>query len=83
VLNEFPHYGSYIINFPIPELFWQLGVYEPHPLWQVVPMSLFRGHHWDGCSSSRSIVHSLLWKATWTIDIADWIILNLWSYIPM
>jgi hypothetical protein len=86
VLNEFPHYGSYIINFPILELFWQLGYMSPIRCVKLLecPCSVvIMGHHWDGCSSSRSIVHSLLWKATWTVDIADWIIMNLWSYIPM
>jgi hypothetical protein len=86
VLNEFPHYGSYIINFPILELFWQLGYMSPIRCVKLLecPCSVvITRHHWDGCSSSRSIVHSLLWKATWTIDIADWIIMNLWSYIPM
>lgn len=82
VLNEFPHYGSYIINFPIPELFWQLGYMSPIRCVKLLecPCSVvIMGHHWDGCSSSRSIVHSLVWKATWTIDIADWIIMNLWE----
>lgn len=66
VLNEFPHYGSYIINFPIPELFWQLGYMSPirHVKLLECPCSVvIMGHHWDGCSSSSSIVHSLLLKS--------------------